>query len=265
MSWNGKRNRMSLYQTGLLAVLTAMILGFGIASVASGMRKGIVYGDSLLYVSEEDGVVRYTGRLDGEPAEFTVRSDGVVEYRWGEFRYGPYTVVEDSSAIPDGMSDSGPGFEIRREDEILFRGIGYGTKKENLVLVTENGEHLFPGGNMSISVGGDTKVYTLDGRELDLEESHEPSLNLLLWLVRGPELSHRGSFGAYLLVTLLAAVNILAICCPEWMFRLGLLGHVKNPEAAEPADFYLSYTRFFWAALTVLIAVLYWLAVRQIV
>ena len=84
---------MSLLQRVLLAILAAMILGFGIATPIMSIREGIEYGNTLLHFTQEGEVRRYTGRIDGRRAEFAVMPDGTVEYRWGEEAYGPYQYV----------------------------------------------------------------------------------------------------------------------------------------------------------------------------
>lgn len=115
--WRG----FSLFQRVLLAILAAMIVGFGIAIPTVAGRKGIEYRDALLRFTQEGEVRRYTGWVDWKRTEFTVRPGGTVEYRWGDELYGPCQVVEDPSAAPErwmagleihqgGRRSSGAGF-----------------------------------------------------------------------------------------------------------------------------------------------------------
>ena len=79
----GVWREMSWYRRILLIVLAVMIAGFGIATLAAGGREGMEYQNTLLRFTQEGEVRRYTGRVDGKGAEFTVRPGGRVEYRWG--------------------------------------------------------------------------------------------------------------------------------------------------------------------------------------
>mgnify|MGYP006962158279 CR=1 FL=1 len=88
-----KWREMSWFRRVLVALLAGMILGGGIATTVVTGREGIKYQDTLLLLTREGEACRYTGRLDGERAEFTVRPGGLVEYRWGEEAYGPYQYV----------------------------------------------------------------------------------------------------------------------------------------------------------------------------
>lgn len=248
---------LSLFRKILLAVLAALILGFGVATPLMSTRKGMAYGDSLLYFTEENGVRRYAGRNEGKRAEFTVQSDGTIHYRWGDYDYGPYRVVEDPTAAP--TKETGwTGIEIRREDEVLFRG-GYRRNSAPMYLYTEDGEMLAEWGVVGVGTSSGERWYK-DGREISEYEVREPGMTALLKLSLGPELTHRGDFGLYLLVTLLAAFNIFQICCPGFMFQLSLLGRVRDPEGAEPSDFYIAMERLEWIILTGVAAYLYWLA-----
>ena len=78
-----KWREMSWFRRVLVALLAGMILGGGIATTVVTGREGIKYQDTLLLLTREGEACRYTGRLDGERAEFTVRPGGLVEYRWG--------------------------------------------------------------------------------------------------------------------------------------------------------------------------------------
>lgn len=254
---------MSLLRRVLLAILAAMILGFGIATPFVSARKGIAYGDTLLYAAREGEVRRYTGRIDGRRAEFTVTPEGTVEYRWGEEVYGPYRVAEDPSASPKGSMAAWnlPGIEIRRGDEVLFQGGFYDGGWSTLY--GEDGEP-FDFLSITYSTSGG-KVYDSNGKELTQRDLHEPGLSIVAELaLREPELTHRGSFALYLLVTLLAAFNMFQICFPGLMFRWSIRWHVKDPYAAEPSDFYIFMEQAEWVILTVVAAVLYWLAMTAV-
>lgn len=249
---------MSRFRRILLIVLAAMILGFGIATLVVGGRKGIEYRDTLLCFTQEGEVRRYAGRLDWKQTEFTVRPGGTVEYLWGEEVYGPYQVAEAPSAAPEAYMT---GLEIRQGEAVLFRG-GLADLGGWPMLYGEDGK---PFEMLSFTYSSGGKTYDPNGKELTPRDLHEPSLTMVARLGTGePELTRRGSFGLYLLTTLLAAFNIFQICFPGLMFRWSIMWHVKDPEAAEPSDFYVSMERAEWVILTGMAAVFYWLALTLI-
>lgn len=253
--------KMSLFRRVLLVLLAAMILGFGIATPIVTSQWGIEYGDTLLYRTEEAGVCRYSGRVDGENAVFTVSPDGTVEYQWGDLLYGPWQVVEDPTASPEGDWSALPGIEIRRGNEVLFRGGYY--EGSWFMLIQEDGEPV--GDTWPVRFYTSTgEVLGGDGRVLDEEDLHAPGLSFPAKLVLAPELTHRGSLSLYMLVTLLAAFNIVQICFPALMFRLSLLGRVRDPGAAEPSDFYIAVEHLEWMVLTVVIFAFYVVSLRLI-
>ena len=252
-----KWQEMSWFRRGLLAVLAVMVVGFGIATPVVSAKKGIEYADTLLYWTQEGDTCRYAGRLDGQRAEFTVQSGGTVEYRWGEETYGPYQVTENPSAAP---RDFMTGLEIRQVGQVIFCG-GF-SDGEWPVLYGEDGE---PFGMLDITYSSGGKTFDSNGRELSARDLHEPRLTTVASLVLGePALTHRGSFGLYLLVTLLAAFNIFQICCPGLMFRWSIMWHVQDPDSAEPSDFYIAMEKIEWVVLSVVAAVLYWMAITVI-
>lgn len=252
-----KWQEMSWFRRVLLVILSVMVVGFGIAAPVMRTRKGIEYADTLLYAAEEGNTRRYSGRIDGKQAEFAITTGGTVAYRWGEETYGPYQVIEDPDAAPENFMT---GIEIRSGEQVLFRGGLFGGDWP--VLHGEDGESFGP---LDITYSSGGKTFDADGRELTPRDLHEPDLATVATLGLGrSDLTCRGSFGLYLLVTLLAAFNIFQICFPGLMFRLSLLGHVRDPDSAEPSDFYITMERIEWVVLTGVAAVLYWIAMTVI-
>ena len=253
-----KWEEMSLLRRILVVILAVMIVGFGAATLIAGGQKGIEYRDTLLRFTQEGEVRRYAGRLDWKRAEFTVCPGRTVEYRWGDEAYGPYQIVEDPAAAPKYYMT---GLEIYQNDRRVFRG-GYHCGGSWSVLYNENG-NLFDMMDFTVSSGG--KTYDSKGKELTARDLHEPSLTTVARLgLDEAELTHRGHFGLYLLVTLLAAFNIFQICYPELMFRWSIMWHVQDPYAAEPSDWYILMERIEWVVLTGVVAVLYWAALTVI-
>lgn len=119
-------------------VLIVIVAIFSVLYLFIGRQYGVEYQDTLYFpVTEGDSTV-YSAKVGGQPASFTVQGD-TVTYRWGDTVYGPYTVREDSAAIPsDEYWDRIlTGVEIRKGDQVLFRG-GYDWNLN--LLVKENGQ-----------------------------------------------------------------------------------------------------------------------------
>ena len=203
-----------LFQRVLLVMLAAMPVSFAALYFILNGRLGVEYGGSLLLRSVQGETTLYAGRVDGKEAVFAVSPDGRVTYRFDGGDYGPYIVVEDPGAVPrdHDMADVLTGVEVRRGDEILFRGgwLDGGIS----VLIDESGA---PVSSFSFSWHAGGKAYGPDGQEMDF--SHEPSVSFLLTLVLAPVLRHRGDISLYWLATCLAAVGIISILFADRLFR----------------------------------------------
>ena len=180
-----KWQEMGLYRRILLAVMLAEIVGFLIAYVIVVNRPGLEYSGALLYPHTEGELQIYEGKIDGEPARFAVSPEGEISYQWGEYTYGPWQVVADPTAVPDGFREKN-GLEIRRGDEVIFRGI-YSPHSFNL-LIDENGDPVRDTFSVG-SVGGGATLYYVTGQEVTREEWYEPGLGALARIVLTPELT----------------------------------------------------------------------------
>lgn len=234
-----------LFQRVLLVMLAAMPVFFAALYFILNGRLGVEYGGSLLLRSVQGETTLYAGRVDGKEAVFAVSPDGRVTYRFDGGDYGPYIVVEDPGAVPrdHDMADVLTGVEVRRGDEILFRGgwLDGGIS----VLIDESGA---PVSSFSFSWHAGGKAYGPDGQEMDF--SHEPSVSFLLPLVLAPVLRHRGDISLYWLATCLAAVGILSILFADRLFRWNLGFLIRDPELAEPSDWELFGRRLGWIVCT---------------
>ena len=262
----GKWAEMNWYRRVLLIAMAVEILGFFAAVLAAVNRPGLEYGGTLLYPRTEGETRVYEGKLDWEPVRFAVSPEGEVTYQRGDLSYGPYQVSVDPAAFPETLGEhdgtSNLGLEIRQGDEVVFRG-GYCPERA-LSLWDGDGEPVWDTSFSAESSGGGATLY-VDGREVTREEQYAPALSVLAEVALGPELTHRGSVGLYLAVTLLALVNVLQICFPGFFFRLSLWGRVRNVETAEPSDWYILMERIEWLILTLACLVLYWQVLRVIV
>lgn len=240
---------LSVYQRILLLLLIVMIAAFtGLAFWLQG-RPGLVCigleGKRALLVRSQTGeTVRYSGKLDGQSAEFSVTGD-TVTYRWGEETYGPYQVKRDPTARPPYDPEhpwpSGQvGVEVRREGTVVFRG-GY-TPPGRMIndywardLVWEDGSDYVdwsPGIYATTSTG---EIIGLTG-QVAAHTVHQPQLTTVIQVVMGPQLYQWGSWTDYIKATALAAFTVLYVLFYKQLLQARMNWLVKDGEQAQPSD-----------------------------
>lgn len=229
------------YQKGVLVVLLAMILVFTILYPISINRVGYLYNETILVPSEQDGAKVYSGKISGLPTAFTV-SDGTVVLQHGDTTYGPYTVTEDPTAVPeeDEHADAMTGIEVRCGDEITFRGG-----------VLELGEHRFLRGENG---GSSDVVAYFPGDDSDWME---PSTHEILDLLEGPELVHKGSWFCWFAGVLVCVITSLYIFFADELFRFNLRFSIRNVEDAEPSEWEMMHRYVGWTVLPIMALVLF--------
>ena len=232
------------YQKGLLLLLLAMALVFAVVYHATVSRVGILYQDTIFVPAEENGVTVYSGKVRGERAQITVSEDRSVVFRCGDKTYGPYTVKEDAAALPELEigRDSMTGVEIREGEKLLFRG-GFWQTGEDYWLLNADGDVELPG----------IAYTTNDGVQRDADGSAvdpmEPAPSDILRLVYGSELTHKGTWLAWLSAVFISFLAAGSILYADELFRFNLSFQIQNAEAAEPAEWemvgrYISWTVF---------------------
>ena len=70
--------QLDWYQRGILILLLALELVFAVIYRVRIARVGFLYQDKIFVPSEENGVTVYSGKISGEPAQFTVSEDKAV-------------------------------------------------------------------------------------------------------------------------------------------------------------------------------------------
>lgn len=244
------------YQKGILILLAAMIVVFcGIYSYVTS-QIGYIYKDTLLKPSQQDGNTVYSGKIDVKEAEFTVTADKEITFRLGSKTYGPYTVKEDPTAKPEDHPLS-TGYEIKKGDEILFRGGAYrnDSKSDRWELYNEDGtinNYIW-----GITVGG----VTTDGNGKEVDEN-EPHLGNLLTLYQHPELTNQGDWRYYALCVFLSIVVAATVLFAEELFRFRMSFRIRNVMFAEPSEWEIFVRQFGWLAGSILILALYILGLK---
>lgn len=238
------------YQKGILILLAAMILLFTVLYPIVLSREGFLYRDALLIPSEEGGNTVYAGKIEGQPASFTLYDDRSVQFRYGDSVYGPYTAAEAPDALQNlDLGDGAVGVELRCGEELVFRG-GALRQGDQLWLYTEDG-----------SVYTDIGVMTSGGfifnEEGEVIDPNEPSVSDLLMVMAGPPLTHKGSWFGWvtgLIICILTAVDILFA---DELFRLHMAFHISRAEDAEPSDWEIAGRYIGWTVMPVIALVLF--------
>ena len=249
--------RLNWYQKSILIFMLAMALVFAVVYHMTIARVGVLYQNAIFVPAEENGVTVYSGKLRGKQAEFTVSADKTVSFHCGEKTYGPYTVTEDPTALPEveiereGMT----GVEIREGEKLVFRG-GFWRSGEDYWLRRQDG-------SMDLSVGvfvtGDGVMRDANGNAVD---PLEPALCDILRLVYGPELTHKGSWLAWFGAVFISLLNAGSILYADELFRWDLSFQIQNAETAVPSEWEMMKRYLGWMVFTIMVLVIYIVGLR---
>lgn len=240
----GRFRKLGGFQVCVLIVLAVMCLVFAVIYPVVIGRVGYIYNDTVFVPEQSGGGTVYSGRPGGIDSSFTV-SGGSVEFRCGSKLYGPYTVVDDPSAIsPDiEQRDGLRGFELYCGDEAIFRGSvrDFGGR---LWLYGEDGQLQ----GISIAAWTENGVYTAGGVPID---PMEPRVYNILELLSGPELEHKGDWVPFALGLVICILTALSILYADELFRWSMSFLIRNAENAEPSDWELAGRYIGWVTLPI--------------
>lgn len=236
------------YQKVILILMIVMITAFTLLYSFTVSQGGFAYMDAILVPSQESGNTVYSGKIQGQPAVFTVSPDKTVAFQYGGKAYGPYTVKEDATAVPPGR-DYLKGIEVRCGEEIIFRG-GSLKSGDYWILINEDGDPDFV----------DIQVGTSD--EDSFVDPMEPSVSTILELVSGPEMTHKGDWLVWAFGVFLCLVTTVFIFFAEEIFYLGLAFRIRNAEYAEPSDWEIAGRYMAWTVLPAVALVLFILGLQ---
>lgn len=237
---------LNLYQKAVLILMAAMVLIFTVVYPKTIAREGFAYKNTILVPSyEKDGTV-YSGKIQGKQAVFTVSADKTVEFQYGDKTYGPYSAKEDPTAIPEDSDykELMIGVELRRGDKIIFRG-GVLKLGDFCHLYNEDGSLE----NMVVSVSSSFgNVMDEDGNVID---QMEPSALTILDLIAGPELTHKGYWGAWLGGIAICILTAISILYADELFRWNLSFRIRNVDRAEPSEWEIAGRYIGWTVLPI--------------
>lgn len=225
---------LNRYQKGILLLLIAMMVVFGVTYFRVSSRVGFCYQDEILVPVQDQGTTVYSGKIKGQNAAFTVTQEGTVSFQYGEKLYGPYTVTEDPEAVPkeDSRADQMTGVEILDGNKVLFRGgiLYTGADRSDFYLYTEEG--WYSGLTITATMSDGTVV---DGHG-NIVDTMEPSVWTILNLVNGPVLESKGEWLGYWGGVLLSVLTAAAILFADELFRWKFVFQVRDVDQIEPSD-----------------------------
>lgn len=235
------------YQKALIIIMIVAVMVFSIIYPKTVSRVGFRYNNEIFVPAvNDDSSITYSGRLDGKDARFVVSADKkTVEFCHGEDVYGIYSVAEDASAIPKNHQNAGKmtGIEIRDGEEILFRGGIYKYGSDNF--------HLYPTNGKYDSMLSDPYIQNKGFKSTD-DTTSKPNAYTVLALMGSPELTHKGSKVIWFSVSVLCLFNALSMIFFNDLFRFDMFFQVRDPESAEPSDFYIMSSYIAWTLITIL-------------
>ena len=228
-------NDLSKLQKGILMTLLAMTVLFAVLTGVVRSQKGVLFEETLMDVTIEEGKTVYTGKIQGVPVAITVsRGDGtdIVTYQAEDAEADVYTMEYPLEPIQTDGHGMVPGIRILKNGNVLFRG-AYDPDGEFLAWFDENGDW-----DAGITITG---VYDGYARNLELSKGN------VMYFANDPELTARGSWGLYLLLVLITAVLAFDVWYPTALFYLQHSCDVRDPE---PSDFYIASQKISWVVYT---------------
>lgn len=255
---------LNRYQKGILIIMTAMALVFAVVYLMTISRVGFEYQGAILVPHQENGGTVYSGKIQGKRAQFTVSDDQTVVFLHGGKTYGPYTVKEDSSAIPKetdaaedmtGMTDM-TGVEICKGNDILFRGGVLEFPDSLFWLYNEDGT---PADFGIFSTDSDGTRRDENGNVID---PAEPTASAILELLNDPKLTHKGEWPAWWAAAFFCVLNTLTILFADELFRWNLSFLIRNSDGAEPSDWQIAGRYVSWTILAVMAFVVFMMGLK---
>ena len=220
---------LNRYQKGVLLLLAGMTLLFTALYLAATARKGFAYQNAILTPVQVGRETVYSGKIQGEPARFTVYADRTVLFQYGGQTYGPYTAREAPSAVPKTSELAGQmtGVELSCGGQLLFRGgvLDLGGRR---LLYNTDGTIADAGVTVTVIYGNQgAVVMDENGTVID---PMEPSVLTILDLMAGPELRHKGAWPLWAAGVLVCALTAASILFADEWFRLPLLDGAARPR-----------------------------------
>ena len=241
---------LDIVQKVILLLLAAMFAVFTPIYLVVTSREGYEYDEVMLYPSVDGDTTVYEGEWNDKDVCFTVTADKTVTFRYGEKFYGPYTVREEPSAIPNDfirVSDI-TGIEIMQGDSVYFRG-GLLHNGDTQMLLSQDGSWVRNG-----KLDEQNIWYDEHGNVID---QTAPSATAIYELAAGPNLTSRGDWIAWFGCVSLSVVTVVSILYADELFRRKLSWTIRNAENVEPSDWELTSRYIGWIGFPIMIFIMY--------
>ena len=237
----------------LLIALVLLVVVFAPIYGITASRVGYLHNGEIFVPRQENGVTLYEATVDDQSCVFTVTAD-TVTLLWGDKTYGPYTLREDPTAVPEDVSLPMTGIEILDGQEVCFRG-GMTDEATDFWLVNEDGSHT---NFMSYTLSNGVE-YDMNGNPIDHKK---PVPYKIVSLLRGPELTHKGDWTVFLIGVFCTIATAASILFSDELFYLSICFRVENAETAEPSDWYIACRNFGWTLLTIFTGVNFFMGLQ---
>lgn len=242
---------LTRFQKILLAVLAGMLVLFGTLMIIFRVHPGVLFEESLLKITEGDGETIYSGRAYGTPVTITVswptNFETDVEFTIGDRFHDVCQVFYPTEDIRTERGNSVGGIEIRKNGELLFEG-GYDPEDE-LGWYGKNGEWE-PFTNLQIRgyAGGDPWW------------GYETTAGQIVRFAFGPKTSAHGDPALFGMAVFLSAFTAVYVLFWRTFFRWRHWA-ARDPE---PSEGYVYFEQIGWVVFTVVIAIVYVIALSEI-
>lgn len=233
---------LSPLQRGLLILLAAMAVAFGVLYARVTGRVGFQHMDAILLPELQGDTTVYSGRVRGKAAVFTV-GQGSVTFSYDGKTYGPYTATEDPTAIPEvyaGYEDF-TGVELREGEKQIFRGYIF-PGQDGPVYFQEDGQ----GPAVTLTYTSNGVTYDSQGNVID---PMEPGIYTLLELLYAPTLVHKGNWGMFLLGLVISVAGAVSMLYARELFHWNLSFSIENAQEARPTELLLMQRKIGWVVL----------------
>lgn len=245
------------FQKAILIIMIVMSAIFAVLYTMTISKVGYMYENTILVPTQENGSTKYSGKIKGEQASFTVSGDSVT-YQYGDKTYGPYTMIEDKTAIPKEYYNDEEivGIEIHEGDSVWFRGGAMDLGEFNW-LISKDGTYN--------SILGSTSIYVGD---VEVDEggnpikTTEPTPIAIYEMLNHPKLTHKGDILLWVLGLVVCIINAISILFVEELFRWNLSFRINNVDKAEPSDWEIAGRYIGWIGLPIMALVIYIMGLR---
>lgn len=237
------------YPKIILIALAVMAVVFSALYGITASRVGYLYCETILIPRQEGDATLYEGRLGDADCTFTVTAD-TVTLVCGR-TYGPYTLLDDPTAIPEdhAFAPYMTGIVITDGAKTFFRG-GMMENGDGFSLYQEDGTPQF---YMSVTMSDGTTVDMNGGTG----SPFAPTAHDIVELLQGPELIHRAQWPVLAMAIFFSLIIAVDILFADELFRLSLSFRVRDAYTAEPSDWELAGRAIGWTIAPILAFIIY--------